>query len=107
MPLPRTAADVLADHVAFEVEEIDRVYLNVWQPGCSMARGGVASPRTARTGMRPGSEHTEHGQYVRWPVARPQRVSGCQIRQLVPRACQGQGTPAALTLRSWAGPGRL
>jgi hypothetical protein len=59
MTLPRTVADVPADHVAFEVEEIDRVYLNVWQPGCSMARGGVASPRTARTGMRPGSEHTE------------------------------------------------
>jgi hypothetical protein len=31
MTLPRTVADVLADHVAFEVEEIDRVYLNVWQ----------------------------------------------------------------------------
>jgi len=59
MTLPRTVADVLADHVAFEVEETGPVYLNVWQPGCSMARGGVASPRTARTGMRPGSEHTD------------------------------------------------
>ena len=91
MTLPRTVADVLADHVAFEVEEIDRVYLNVWQPGCSMARGGVASPRTARIGMRPGSEHTEHGQYVRWPVARPRRASGCQIRR---SGCFGIGRSA-------------
>jgi hypothetical protein len=32
MTLPRTAADVLADHVVFEVECIDRMYLNVYVP---------------------------------------------------------------------------
>jgi hypothetical protein len=32
MTLPRTAADVLADHVVFEVESIDRMYLNVYVP---------------------------------------------------------------------------
>jgi hypothetical protein len=32
MTLPRCAADVLADHVTFEVECIDRMYLNVYQP---------------------------------------------------------------------------
>jgi hypothetical protein len=32
MTLPRTAADVLADQVVFEVECIDRMYLNVYVP---------------------------------------------------------------------------
>jgi len=32
MTLPRTVADVLSDHVAFEVECIDRMYLNVYVP---------------------------------------------------------------------------
>jgi hypothetical protein len=32
MTLPRSAADVLNDHVVFEVECIDRMYLNVYQP---------------------------------------------------------------------------
>src|SRR6266571_6695130 len=31
MTLPRTVADVLTDHVTFEVECIDRMYLNVWR----------------------------------------------------------------------------
>ena len=30
MTLPRTVADVLSEHVAFEVECIDRMYLNVY-----------------------------------------------------------------------------
>lgn len=29
----RSAADVLADHMLFEIEAIDRVYLNLYQPG--------------------------------------------------------------------------
>jgi hypothetical protein len=32
MTLPRSAADVLADHVTFELESIDRMYCNVYQP---------------------------------------------------------------------------
>ena len=32
MTLPRTAADVLAKHVVFEVESIDRLYLNLYVP---------------------------------------------------------------------------
>src|SRR5664280_1343953 len=38
MTLPRTVADVLSDHVTFEVECIDRMYLNVWVP--RLAYGG-------------------------------------------------------------------
>ena len=52
MTLPRTVADVLSDHVTFEVECIDRMYLNVWQPRLAYG-GGVAgfSPATAATPM--------------------------------------------------------
>ncbi|MFG1711327.1 hypothetical protein ACFLIM_50090 [Nonomuraea sp. M3C6] len=32
MTLPRTVADVLTEHVLFEIESIDRMYLNVYQP---------------------------------------------------------------------------
>lgn len=32
MTLPRTVAEVLSEHVSFEVECIDRMYLNVYQP---------------------------------------------------------------------------
>src|SRR5215212_689449 len=32
MTLPRSVADVLADHVTLEVESIDRMYLNLYQP---------------------------------------------------------------------------
>jgi DNA-binding transcriptional ArsR family regulator len=42
MTLPRTVADVLADHVVFEVECIDRLYLNVYVPGLQYAAGLVA-----------------------------------------------------------------
>ena len=31
MTVARSVADVLADHVRFEVESIDRMYLNVYQ----------------------------------------------------------------------------
>jgi hypothetical protein len=41
MTLPRTVADVLADHVAFEVECIDRMYLNVWQPRLQHGSGAA------------------------------------------------------------------
>ena len=42
MTLPRTAADVLNDHVVFEVECIDRMYLNVYVPGLQYPAGLVA-----------------------------------------------------------------
>jgi hypothetical protein len=42
MTLPRTAADVLAGHVTFEVECIDRMYLNVYVPQLQYATGLVS-----------------------------------------------------------------
>ncbi|HEY3259860.1 MAG TPA: hypothetical protein VGJ95_06255 [Pseudonocardiaceae bacterium] len=41
MTVARSVADVLADHVLFEVESIDRMYLNVWVP--QLADGGGVS----------------------------------------------------------------
>jgi hypothetical protein len=42
MTLPRTMADVLSSHVIFEVESIDRMYLNVYQPRLQYG-GGVSA----------------------------------------------------------------
>jgi hypothetical protein len=41
MSVARSVADVLDDHVSFEVESIDRMYLNVWVPRLAYG-GGVA-----------------------------------------------------------------
>src|SRR5690242_9917224 len=42
MTLPRSAADVLSGHVVFEVESIDRMDLNVWQPRLQHGAGAAA-----------------------------------------------------------------
>jgi len=42
MTLPRTTADVLSEHVVFEVESAGRMYLNVYQPKLQYA-GGVSA----------------------------------------------------------------
>jgi hypothetical protein len=41
MTLPRSAADVLSDHVLFEVESIDRLYCNLYVPQLQRAEGIV------------------------------------------------------------------
>jgi hypothetical protein len=42
MTLPATAADVLSKHVLFEVESIDRMYLNLYQPRLQHGAGIAA-----------------------------------------------------------------
>ncbi len=42
MTLPRSAADVLAGHVLFEIEVVDRLYLNLYQPRLQHG-AGIAS----------------------------------------------------------------
>ena len=42
MSLPRTVAEVLCKHVTLEVEGIDRMYLNVYQPRLQTDRGVAA-----------------------------------------------------------------
>jgi hypothetical protein len=51
MTLPRSAADVLAGHVTFEVECIDRMYLNLYQPRLQHG-AGVASFFVGHRGNR-------------------------------------------------------
>jgi len=41
MTLPRTVAEVLADHVVFELESIDRLYLNLYVPQLQRVEGVV------------------------------------------------------------------
>jgi hypothetical protein len=41
MTLPRSAGDVLSDHVTFEVESIDRLYCNLYVPQLQRAEGIV------------------------------------------------------------------
>ncbi|MBF6558424.1 MAG: hypothetical protein IVW52_20210 [Acidimicrobiales bacterium] len=48
MTLPRSAADVLAGHVTLELECIDRMYLNVYQPRLQHVEGVVESLRSHR-----------------------------------------------------------
>ena len=48
MSVPRTVADVLRRHVTLEVEGIDRMYLNVYQPRLQTERGVAAFFRCHR-----------------------------------------------------------
>src|SRR3954454_24520981 len=48
MSLPRSVADVLNEHVTLEVEGIDRMYLNVYQPRLQTERGVAACFRFHR-----------------------------------------------------------
>src|SRR5260370_39057562 len=41
MTLPRSVADVLSEHVAFELESIDRLYCNLYVPQLQRAEGIV------------------------------------------------------------------
>lgn len=41
MTLPRSVADVLSRHVAFEIEAVGRLYLNIYQPRLQYT-GGAA-----------------------------------------------------------------
>ena len=42
MTLPRSAADVLADHLLFEIEAIDPMYSNLYQPRLQYGAGIAA-----------------------------------------------------------------
>lgn len=45
MNLPRTVADVIAEHTVFEMECVDRMYLNVYVPQLQYAAGIVGYVR--------------------------------------------------------------
>ena len=46
MTLPRSVADVLSDHVVFELESIDRLYCNLYVPQLQRAEGIVGFIRS-------------------------------------------------------------
>ena len=48
MSIPRSVADVLRNHVTLEVEGIDRMYLNVYQPKLQMEKGAACFFRIHR-----------------------------------------------------------
>jgi hypothetical protein len=54
MTVARSVAGVLDDHALFEVESIDRMYLNVWQPRLAYGGGvqGFSSATAATTTPR-------------------------------------------------------
>ena len=51
MSVPRSVAEVLKQHVTLEVEGIDRMYLNVYQPGCRLTVAWLRS--SAFTAVQP------------------------------------------------------
>ena len=85
MTLPRTVAGVLSDHVTFEVEGIDRMYLNVYVPQLQHA-GGLLGYVQRQLGLRIASTA---------PLARSPTVS--------PRRCTA--TPSGSRSRGWTLPG--
>ena len=51
MNVARSVAEVLAEHVTFEVECIDRMYLNVYVPGLQYPAGLVACVHRQLAGL--------------------------------------------------------
>ena len=72
MTLPRSAADVLSEHVAFEVECIDRMYLNVYVPQLQPAWAAWCGTCSGQLGQRFASTATVGPKTVAF-VASPSR----------------------------------
>jgi hypothetical protein len=88
MTLPRSAGDVLSDHVVFELESIDRMYLNLYVPqlqrvegvlgfihghlGRPIASTSVIAPMSRDfTARLAGEQAAQLGWGWRWPVVPP------------------------------------
>ena len=83
MTLPRTTADVLARHVLFEIESIDRLYLNLYVPelqrvgqvvgfltrhlGFEIPSTAVIAPRSKAFGEVPIYLHQNDSRWVMRP----------------------------------------
>src|SRR5438552_12790423 len=68
MSIPRSVADVIQNHVTLEVEGIDRMYLNVYQPKLQMEKGA-------------DGRHEQRLLAAGRGVCRTTRHSGCPIPQ--------------------------
>ncbi len=49
MSIPRSVADVIQNHVTLEVEGIDRMYLNVYQPKLQFEKGVLIAAKKRTT----------------------------------------------------------
>jgi len=58
MSIPRSVAEVIREHVTLEVEGIDRMYLNVYQPKLQHDRGVITFFRYHR--QQPGGNKECH-----------------------------------------------
>jgi hypothetical protein len=58
MSLPRTVADVLREHVTLEIESLDRIYLNVYQPHLQLERKVYRFLREQRAAVAPSRRCT-------------------------------------------------
>ena len=65
MSLPRSVAEVLKQHVTLEVEGIDRMYLNVYQPRLQTDRASLLSSAFTAEHLRLFGAHGPHEQVVR------------------------------------------
>jgi len=80
MTVARTVADVLTQHVTFEVECIDRMFLNVYQPRLQSAAGLVGYVQRqlglpiASTRRWPQTATGSSGRCIGW--RRPRALSG-------------------------------
>ena len=63
MTVARTVADVLTEHVVFDVECIDRMYLNVYQPKLQYAAGlvGYVQRQLGLPDRLDGAARADHG----------------------------------------------
>ena len=50
MSLPRTIAEIINDHVILELESLDRVFLNVYQPALQTPRAVFLFPTASTMG---------------------------------------------------------
>ena len=92
MTLPRSAADVLADHVLFEIEVIDRMNLNLYQPRLQHG-AGIAAFFVGHRGHRFASSALNG-----LPA-----ISGCSGCSGHTRRSQLGGYDAPLAGRGWGG----
>src|SRR6476661_2655565 len=77
MTLPRTVAEVLTDHVVFEIECIDRMYCNVYVPQLQHAGGligyiqrqlGLPIASTAPLGRITDAFSAAMRRFAQWPA---------------------------------------
>jgi hypothetical protein len=92
MTLPRTVADVLSDHVVLEVECIDRLYLNVYQPRLQYPTGAAGFFIGHRGARFAGGSNGYRLRVWKVELARPAAETGLDITVCISPPARGSGT---------------